>query len=260
VRNLAVARGSIEVERLKRLRKLIRLVEESKVHERGSVLAALRGTVLGGRKEDADVGASEPALPPESTPAPPESRMIDSDTLVSLYLEYCQSIPKLASLSPKSPSSSSAAQDEQEPTIDQEQEQEQAEYVMSRQQLQLTVDEGKVWDDLVADKPKPRLRTSAFPAEPKKEMKPMAKPFPLRIDIAQATLVSLAEKSSLISESYERRNNPPTAQTFEESKEIIRALGVPCLDSVGAYEAEALAASLVINGHADYVASEDTVC
>ena len=86
----------------------------------------------------------------------------------------------------------------------------------------------------------------------------MAKPSPLRI--AQATLISIAENSSLISESYERRNNPPTAQTFEESKEIIRALGVPCLDSAGAYEAEALAASLVINGHADYVASEDTVC
>jgi len=262
VRNLAVARGSIEVERLKRLRKLIGLVEESKERERGSILATLRGTVLGGRKEDADVGASEPA-PPESTPPPPESRIIDSDTpsaLVSLYLEYCQSIPKLASLSPKPPSSSSAAQDEQEPTIDQEQEQEQAEYAMSRQQLQLTVDEGKVWDDLVADKPKSRPRTSVFPPEPKKEMKPMAKPSPLRIDIAQATLISLAEKSSLISESYERRNNPPTAQTFEESKEIIRALGVPCLDSAGAYEAEALAASLVINGHADYVASEDTVC
>jgi flap endonuclease-1 len=39
----------------------------------------------------------------------------------------------------------------------------------------------------------------------------------------------------------------------------MRALGVPGLDSAGAYEAEALATSLVINGHADYVASEDMV-
>jgi len=33
---------------------------------------------------------------------------------------------------------------------------------------------------------------------------------------------------------------------------------VPCIESTGPYEAEALASSLVLNGCADYVASEDT--
>lgn len=263
-KNLAVARGSIEVERLKRLRKLIGLVEECAPHkerEPGGVLSTLKGSVLGGRKEGAGVGADEPVPPLESMPSPPEFQTLDiPSTFTSLYLEYCQSIPKLTSLSPKSPLPSSptpAAQDEQEPIIDQEQEQE--EYAMSKQQLQLMVEEGKVWDDLIADKPKPRIRTSVVSAEPKKDFKPMVKPLPPQIDIAKATLIFLAEKSSLISESYERRNNTPTAQTYEQSKEIIRAFGVPCLDSAGAYEAEALAASLVINGHADYVVSEDTV-
>jgi len=46
--------------------------------------------------------------------------------------------------------------------------------------------------------------------------------------------------------------------TYEESKDILRAMGVPCVESTGPYEAEALASSLVLNGCADYVASEDT--
>ena len=42
-------------------------------------------------------------------------------------------------------------------------------------------------------------------------------------------------------------------------KEIIRAMGVPCVETDGPFEAEALAASIVIHGQADFVASEDTV-
>lgn len=69
----------------------------------------------------------------------------------------------------------------------------------------------------------------------------------------------LEAKSSMLSESYLRRNHPPTAETYDESKEILRAMGIPCIHPSGPYEAEALAASLVLHGHADYVASEDTV-
>ena len=36
-------------------------------------------------------------------------------------------------------------------------------------------------------------------------------------------------------------------------------MGVPCVEADGPFEAEALAASLVLRGQADYVASEDTV-
>jgi flap endonuclease-1 len=37
-------------------------------------------------------------------------------------------------------------------------------------------------------------------------------------------------------------------------------MGVPCIKAEYPYEAEAVATSLVIHGHADYVGSEDTIC
>ena len=151
-------------------------------------------------------------------------------TLASLYREYCDSIPKVASLA-----SSDSKSDGQLTTLDDTSEI-QTEYAMSRHQLQLTVEEGKIWDELV---------------------EPGITPSNITIDVS---LASLEEKSHLMSQSYEKRTNPPTAQTYEESKEIIEALGVPCMEVAGAFEAEALAASLVLNGHADYVVSEDTVC
>lgn len=151
-------------------------------------------------------------------------------TLTSLYLEFCDSIPKVTSLT-----SSDSKSNGQLTALDDLSEI-QAEYVMSRQQLQLTAEEGKIWDELVELEKTPSSMT---------------------MDVS---LASLEEKSHLMSQSYERRANPPTVQTYEESKEIIKALGVPCMEVAGAFEAEALAASLVLNGHADYVVSEDTVC
>jgi hypothetical protein len=219
---------------------------------------------------------SKPEIENSPPPSPPKTKMEDSiaSIMVLLYLEYSQSIPKITSVTPKSlPSLMPAAQD---PGASDDQGQnsnaDQTEYAMSRHQLQLIIDEGKFWDEFISDKSKyepPEAETEAelpipedadttqaiLKAETEAEL-----PIPEDTDTPQAIIKSLAEKSSLISESYQRRNDVPTAQTFEESKEIIRAMGVPCLDSAGAYEAEALAASLVINGHADYVASEDTVC
>ena len=168
--------------------------------------------------------------------------------LATLYHEYRQSIPKDASPDPSSPSVSvidSTATTELDTTDDQ------AEYVMSKHQLQLTLDEGKVWDELVhrdvkGDLARPPIFFSpAFLDAPE--------------ETVQDDLNSLEERSSQISQSYDKRSNPPTLETYEECKEIIKAMGVPCVESVGAHEAEALAASLVLNGHADYVASEDTV-
>lgn len=168
---------------------------------------------------------------PASVISPSESSKQDAlSALASLYREYCDSIPKVTSLV-----SSDSKPDKQTTTLQDPSEPE-AEYAMSRHQLQLTVEEGKIWDELVESK--------------------MA-PFNETMDVS---LASLEEKSHLMSQSYDKRTNPPTAQTYEESKEIIRALGIPCMEVAGAFEAEALAASLVLNGHADYVVSEDTVC
>ena len=108
---------------------------------------------------------------------------------------------------------------------------------MSKTQYQLTLEEGKLWEKL----------TNSDEAVDREES-PTA-----------AILASLREKSFSMVQSYHRRNNPPTEITYEESKNILQAMGVPCIESTGPYEAEALASSLVLNGRADYVASEDTV-
>lgn len=105
------------------------------------------------------------------------------------------------------------------------------EYAMSKSQLQMTMDEGRIWQSLM---------TSFLPAE------------------TEEALGSLASKSSAISYSYHRRTNLPSTETYDECKEIIHSMGVPCIAATGPFEAEALASSLVIHGHADFVASEDT--
>ncbi|KAG8745973.1 hypothetical protein FRC10_006536 [Ceratobasidium sp. 414] len=69
---------------------------------------------------------------------------------------------------------------------------------------------------------------------------------------------TLEEQSGLMVASLMRRANPPTTLTYAESRLILEAMGVPCLESPMHYEAEALASSIVINGLADLVGSEDT--
>ena len=143
---------------------------------------------------------------------------------VSLFQDYEQSVKGLLAQplveSPSAPS-----------TLTEDAESVKEEYAMSKHQMQLTVDEGNLWESL------------ANPAAPD----------------ATEMLASLAQQSEALTKSYEKRNNPPTEQTYEESKIIIRAMGVPCIETAVPYEAEALAASLVRHGLADYVASEDTV-
>ncbi|KAH9177730.1 PIN domain-like protein [Lactarius sanguifluus] len=107
---------------------------------------------------------------------------------------------------------------------------------MSRTQYQLTVEEGKLWEKLTD--PEEASDHEESPTE--------------------TILASLREKSCFMVESLVRRSNPPTEITYEESKSVLHAMGVPCIDTTGPYEAEALASSLVLNGSADYVASEDT--
>ena len=112
--------------------------------------------------------------------------------------------------------------------------------VMSKTQYQLTVEEGKLWEKLTD--PEEELDDGDDDESP-----------------TETILTSLREKSCSMVQSLVRRSNPPTGITYEESKSVLHAMGVPCIDSTGPYEAEALASSLVLNGCADYVVSEDTV-
>ncbi|CAE6484392.1 unnamed protein product [Rhizoctonia solani] len=68
----------------------------------------------------------------------------------------------------------------------------------------------------------------------------------------------LEEQSGLMFASLARRANAPTSLTYAESRLILEAMGIPCIQSDFPYEAEALACSLVLNGLADFVGSEDT--
>ncbi|KAG6860296.1 hypothetical protein C0995_013032 [Termitomyces sp. Mi166 len=164
----------------------------------------------------------------DTTPEPPSSQndlppTIPSDIptqLSHLYLSYRHSVSCLASLSSPTPALPRAGDPDT-----------QAEIVMTKAQYQLTLEEGRFWD--------------AFAAEPRAPKLP-------------DTLQRLSETSEYMSASFERRMNQPTAKTYSESKEILSAMGVPCVETTGAYEAEALASSIVLNGLADYVVSEDT--
>ncbi|KAJ7927512.1 PIN domain-like protein [Mycena leptocephala] len=167
-----------------------------------------------------------PEVPDEVPSSPVDSTLA---SLASLYFEFRDSVHKLASLTPPPP-------DTLQCTNTAEQQEARVEYSMTKSQIQLTADEAKLWKEL---------------AEPPSSDSPDHQP-------PEETLTELSYRAYVMSQSYERRNNPPTTQTYDESKELLRTMGVACIDTTGTYEAEALASSLVINGFADYVASEDT--
>ncbi|KAH9941626.1 PIN domain-like protein [Epithele typhae] len=68
---------------------------------------------------------------------------------------------------------------------------------------------------------------------------------------------ALVDKSRTLCTSYLDRTRP-TARLYNESKELLKAMGVLCIQASKGVEGEALAASLVAHGIADAVASEDT--
>ena len=170
--------------------------------------------------------------PTPATPYPlPESIESFQSELSILYSEYSQCITQLASMppsleGPEIPEHHATPADS--PDLDAR-----IDYAVSKQQLQMTLDEGHIWNVL---------------SDPSSDA-------PLETESA---LMTLAEKSTVISRSYQRRSNSPTSQTYDECKELLRAMGVPCIESSGPFEAEALACALVTHGHADYVVSEDT--
>ena len=107
---------------------------------------------------------------------------------------------------------------------------------MSKNQQELVAQECKLWEQLASGSESEDTSSSA-------------------VQLAE----TLEVKSSVLSDSYTRRTHAPTWQTYEESREMLRSMGVPCVEASGHFEGEALAASMVISGFADYVASEDTV-
>lgn len=156
-----------------------------------------------------------------------------------LFTEYCKSIPQLVSLSEATPDDANLPDIIDPPVVVQEDpgEASAVEYAMSKSQQSLIHAEAHLWAQLAES-----VEAGTGMTESVSRM-----------------AESLEAKSSVLSESYMRRTHPPTAETYMQSKEILRAMGIPCIEPSGPYEAEALAAAVVLSDHADLVASEDTV-
>lgn len=117
--------------------------------------------------------------------------------------------------------------------------------VMTKAQNQLTTDEGTIWK---------KICTSMF-----MYVKPVAS---TALDFSTSVINDihkLVDKSHIMSMSFQRRMETPSPHTYQQSKEIIQAMGIPCIDAADATEAEALASAMVHQGLADFVATEDTV-
>ena len=155
----------------------------------------------------------------------------------SSFLGFKANVAKLVTLSVDQPQTS---------PLDLSPEDDQAEKVMSKSQYGLTVNESKFWKNCIT------TLTSVAPLEtPLGETKGTKSP--------GDQLESLVDRSSIMASMYERRTNLPTQETYSQARQILEALGIPCIEVVDAYEAEALASSMVLAGLADYVVSEDTV-
>ncbi|KAJ3868901.1 PIN domain-like protein [Lentinula novae-zelandiae] len=195
--------------------------------------------------------------PAENDSMHPRTSTVDDvlSTLTPLFLEYQDSLVKVAynpmhaakaSISHSDTDISTVSDDAVVNGAELEAGAAQEVYDMSKRQCQLTLQEGEFWDSL----------TSTLGSEP--ELAPVELHSHYEGDAHHKMLQELTHKSNIISESYRISTHPPTSQTYAESKEILQAMGVPCIDCDGPFEAEALASSLVLNGYADYVASEDT--
>ncbi|KAF8814756.1 PIN domain-like protein [Phlegmacium glaucopus] len=258
VRRLAAARGSIENDRLQRLIQLKVITSQFQsfdVDKKRSVAERLSDVSLSleagaaaplpqDTLQQAD-GDSKPSLqeqeppplypslktPPSDIPAPITA---DPDQILniikSLSLNFKANVAKLASMPSEAPLLSA---DEEEDRVD---------LVMTKAQNQLTVDEGKVWE---------KIDTSIS-----MYLKPAA---PLDFPISTINDIhTLVDKSHSITTSFQRRTDIPTPQTYQECREILQAMGIPCIEATGAIEAEALASAMFHQGLADFVVTEDT--
>lgn len=236
-------------------------------------------SILDSERTTREFSQREPPLP--GRPAPPETIVKTADpaspatakdipsSLAALYQNYRQSISKLDGLIIPPPPSDQPSADPDEKAIkvgfnspdDMEVKED---IVMSKNQQLLTLAEGKFWESLAQsvssippqpDAPiGPPATSEPIPSVPTPDSEQQPSPSSL-----EESLRLISDRSNIIAESYRLRRNAPTSETYSECRELLAAMNVPILEASGPYEGEALAASLVIHGWADYVATEDTV-
>jgi flap endonuclease-1 len=74
----------------------------------------------------------------------------------------------------------------------------------------------------------------------------------------QQELRNLQDRAGEVARTYERSHAKPTAQDIEEARELLQVMGVPIVQAPSPYEAEGLAAAMVLGGMADYAGTEDS--
>ena len=154
--------------------------------------------------------------------------------LAALYSSFLASIrPMGALLSPRTVHPRPDEHDEPRP--DEQEDETEATQELSQAQRRLVVEEKAIW----------------------KQLAEKASIEGIEGDVSLLAR-ELEDKSAKILTSYERRKNPPTSEVYHQSRTILEAMGVPCINAKGGIEGEALAAAIVRDGLAHYVASEDT--
>ena len=167
---------------------------------------------------------------PYPSPPPLTNAAELASLLKSLHLNYQADVAKLVTLSTKSTGELDVPL--YGTTLE-------TEKTVTKKQYELTLREGELWQELSSSIDLPRFQVPAC---------------------ANESVSELLDKSYAMATSFQKRNNPPTAKTYADSKIILRAMGISCIEATGTIEAEALASAIVLEGQADYVVSEDTVC
>lgn len=248
-RRLVGVRWSFENARFQRLNKLnegIRLFRTLSPADRRRVFDALNEPSFTDPKTSAllqqelmsgqhgppsELPTSSPTNDQEGVIVEPTTTVSPDDVILmfkSLSVSYKAGLAKLVSLT------TDTAEDQIKslPSADE------LEPLMTKRQSELAVQEGNIWKEIVNS-----LHSPASNIE-------------LNVE---RDLSGLVLQSHDMVESFDRRRHAPHAQIYKESQEMLQAMGIPCIQMAGGVEAEAFASSMVLAGHADYVASEDTV-
>ncbi|KAG8908188.1 hypothetical protein FRB99_008731 [Tulasnella sp. 403] len=137
---------------------------------------------------------------------------------------------------------------------------------MSKIQSQLIAEEGNIWASIFHPQsestiPPSSLKLPFVPPEPALEDGSSPSPGEV-VDEIPDELVDRLHKLTLASDhlfrSYAKRRETPTSRTYDDCRTILSAMGIPIIEAPFPYEAEAVAASLCVEGLADAVGSEDT--
>ncbi|PPQ95050.1 hypothetical protein CVT25_000618 [Psilocybe cyanescens] len=256
LRQLVGERWSVENARYERLHKLkegIQLFQTLDISARQQVLQSLKEPSFTKTQDSTALQRELLRKQPAASEKPPEFPAQDAATpttsasptvpladvvsiFKSLHVSYKAGVAKLVTISADSEEAKAKMPAAETPEAAEAQDAAEAN-VMTKKQTELSTEEGQLWHKITQSLDSPTAEIDAN---------------------VEQSIQELVKQSHEMSESFNRRRNAPDSKIYGESQELLRALGIPCILTTGGIEAEALASSMVLAGHADYVASEDT--